>query len=197
MKRASAVSIILLLSLSVLSYSCCRKTSPAAVIPPGNKAEIPLWTAVDHKTIEVKGPQIPLPSQFGTFRLNTVSMKDLLTRANLSKGDLSGKGVVIPLPLPDGTMSRFAVIESSTVDAALLMKYPHLRTYSGKGIDDPTATAKLDFMLTGFHAYLFTQKGSVIIEPYSTPDTLHYFSYYKQFSSEIKQPFENQTDTLK
>jgi len=156
-----------------------------------------LWREIDPTAVKLLGRQSTLPSEFKTFELNTRMMHALL--ANAAKGDdVAHQNVTeIELPLPEGVLTKYRVKESSSMQKALLEKYPQLRTYSGQGIDDASSTAKIDFMPGGFHGYILSTKGSVIIQPFSEGDTVHYISYYKQFSTEEKKAFELPADSLK
>ncbi len=57
-------------------------------------------------------------------------------------------------------------------------KFPEITTYAGQGLDDPTATTRLDWTPAGFHAIIFGLSGTIYIDPYSRNDTTHYISYY-------------------
>jgi hypothetical protein len=69
------------------------------------------------------------------------------------------------LPMPDGTFPRFVIEESPVMAAELAARFPHIRTYRGRGLDDPTATTRLDVTPNGFHAIVLTGEGTIIVEP--------------------------------
>ena len=84
------------------------------------------------------------------------------------------------MPMPDGSLSRFEFEHSLVVEPGLLKKYPELgATYRGRGIDDPTATVRFDFLSGGFHAMVLSANGTVMIDPYSKSDTENYVTYFK------------------
>lgn len=200
--RRDVISILLvLIILAGGAFSCCRKVSQPAVKASAepvmsSQNSSSLWKEVKPADVAIKGNQIPLPSQFRVYQLNAVMMKQMLHSILKDTVRKDIKSTVIELPLPEGVFSRYNISETATMNPGLLEKFPQLRTYGGKGVDDPTAIAKLDFMPSGFHAYLMTQKGSVIIHPYSEGDTVNYICYYKHFTSEIKQPFELPADSI-
>ena len=57
-------------------------------------------------------------------------------------------------------------------------KHPEIKTYSGRGIDDPTATIHADLSPLGFHASVRSPNGAWYIDPYYHLDQSVYASYY-------------------
>ena len=66
------------------------------------------------------------------------------------------------------------------MDEALAAQFPEVKSYRGQGLDDPTATARFDWSPLGFHALVLSANGSAHVEPYTTGDTRHYITFYKQ-----------------
>jgi len=84
---------------------------------------------------------------------------------------------VMTLPMPDGSFARFTVEESPVMEAELAARFPELRTYRGRGLDDPTAITRLDVTPAGFHAIVLSSQGTSIIEPASRTSRGQYISY--------------------
>ena len=59
-------------------------------------------------------------------------------------------------------------------------RFPDIRTYAGYGLDDPTATVRLDLTQVGFHALIFAGEGEIYIDPFQRGDSDHCISYYKR-----------------
>ncbi len=89
----------------------------------------------------------------------------------------SNLGATLELPMPDGTLQRFEVEESPIMEPGLAALYPEIHTYRAKGIDDSTATARLDVTPAGFHAMIQGASGTVFIDPNGSPG--EYRSYFK------------------
>ncbi|MCC3158296.1 M12 family metallo-peptidase [Hymenobacter sp. 15J16-1T3B] len=89
--------------------------------------------------------------------------------------------LTLALPLPDGTSGRFAVTETAVMAPALAAQFPQIKTYRGVGLDDPTATVRLDVTPQGFHAQILSETaGTVYIDPATRGDQQHVLSFYRR-----------------
>ncbi|WP_139924339.1 reprolysin-like metallopeptidase [Hymenobacter sp. DG01] len=99
-----------------------------------------------------------------TFRLP--ALRSALRSAPAARGiSAAGSATVVSLPLPDGTSQRFRVAQMPVMAPALAARYPDIQTYTAQGIDDPTATARLDVSPSGFHALILAADKTVYIDP--------------------------------
>ena len=123
-------------------------------------------------------PPPQIPSAYEAYKLDRVPLETVLNTAPEEYS--GGLAVELKLPLPDGTLGRFRIEHSLVVEPGLVKKYPELSaTYRGYGLDDPAASARLDLLPNGFHAYIFSANGTIVINPYpdETKDT--YLSFFK------------------
>jgi hypothetical protein len=94
--------------------------------------------------------------------------------------DIAPQGVVMTLPMPDGTFQRFLVKESPMLAPELAAAYPEIKTYSGQGLDDPSATTRFGWTAAGFHSIqLSGETGTTYIDPYTQGNTDTYVVFNK------------------
>ena len=142
-----------------------------------------VWTGIDESQIVGRSAErLIFPAAYRTFRLNRSALTSVLDNAPAEFSESSRfMQTVLTLPMPDGKFERFRIEHSLIVEPGLLEKYPELgRTYNGRGIDDPTATVRLDYLPSGFHAMVLSPRGTVMIDPYANGDTDNYITYLKR-----------------
>jgi hypothetical protein len=116
-------------------------------------------------------PAKPLvaPARFAAYTLDQAALADVLAAApderRRTAAPAAGEGLTISVPTPDGGFERFAVVDSPVMTAGLAARRPDLRTYSGRGVDDPTATIRLDLTPLGFHASVRGGDGAWYVDP--------------------------------
>jgi len=136
-----------------------------------------LWTDVSGHGETISGKRYTIPQAYRTLRLDLPALQALL--ANVPNHPV--EGVVITLPMPDGGSARFSLYETPVMAPELQARYPQIRCYTGKGIDNPAATLKCDLTPRGFHAMVRSkQHGSIFIDPYAQGNQEYYISYFKK-----------------
>jgi hypothetical protein len=170
--------------------------SSATVNAAGLYAQDNIWHNADPNSIILKGERVLLPVSYRTLRLNAPELKSLLLSAPLEENvSAKNSGFIVSLPMPDGSMSRFSVVESPIMEYGLAIKYPEFKTYSGQGIDNPAATVRFDITELGFHAMILSPDGDVFIDPFSRNEKEYYISYYKKdFRSSVDKQFVCHTE---
>ncbi|HEX4641433.1 MAG TPA: hypothetical protein VH252_08610, partial [Chthoniobacterales bacterium] len=158
-------------------------------------AEAPLWQDVKESSIAASAPREIVPKTYRTVRLNTEAMSRLLAGAPMEfSAAAKTTHVIITLPKSDGTLARFEITESPMVSPQVAAEVPDWKTYSGRGIDDPTATARLSWSKDGFRAYVIGADGTHIVDPYSAGDRENYIAYRKQDLGEERGSFHCDID---
>lgn len=143
------------------------------------QAQSPTWSAIDENIINVSGKREIVPDKYKTYRLDIPALKSILSQAPSDQSTLiKSSPAIVSLPLPNGSIQRFHVVESPVMAPALQASFPDIRTYSVHGIDDPYASGKLDLTLYGFHGMIRSPYGDVYIDPYCRNNVNDYISYY-------------------
>jgi hypothetical protein len=89
--------------------------------------------------------------------------------------------IELSLPTPDGgKFLRFALEEVPIMHPDLAAKYPQIKTYRGRGVDDRGATLAFDVTPAGMHALIRTGNGAIYIDPVYRGNDRIYVSYYKR-----------------
>lgn len=113
------------------------------------------------------------------FRADDAALRDALDAAGRSGAP--GPMQRIELPLPDGRVASFHVVESSVMAPGLAAKYPEIRAFRVFGIDDATVRGRIDISPRGFHGIVETADGLVLIDPRGLPNPDNvYLSRYRQ-----------------
>ncbi len=128
-----------------------------------------------------QGDRVIIPDIFKTVILDKKGMENFLGSVPGEQLAARASAPIFELPLPYGGTAKFRIWESPVMDLRLAAKFPAIKTFTGQGIDDPTATLKLDITELGFHAMVLSDiNGYIFIDPYRQQDTKHYIVYYKK-----------------
>ena len=139
-----------------------------------------IWQTASEQSIPGASRRSNIGGQYAVVRLDRSALDDQLARApKEDDSSPSRQDVIIPLPLPDGRFGRFEIQESPILVPELAAAFPEIKTYRGQGLDDPTATARLDWTADGFHGQVIAKDGTVYIDPYAKGDLTLYVSFGK------------------
>lgn len=159
-------------------FTALIASATAAIALPMSQDDI--WTRIDKTQMRAPGiDAVSLPVAYETFALNESALTLVLGRA--PEENTTAQDTILTLPMPDGSYQRFRIEHSLVVEPGLLVKYPELgATYRGYGIDDRTASARFDFLPSGFHSMILSSQGTVIVDPYPLGEAGTYISYFKR-----------------
>ena len=123
------------------------------------------------------------------YQLDIVALKSILSTvpkwANshpINKED-NYNSTVLQMPLPDGRMQEFHVLEAPVMHPNLAKKFPQLKSYKGKGLTDPRSTLYFDISDQGIHGTIYSGKNDpVFIEPVPSEKNNLYKIYFKNDS---------------
>ena len=157
-----------------------------------------LWQGVDRIPAAPAGALVGIrPTKFKTFTLDAAVLQSALAQAprEFTARPPQEAGLEITLPKPDGTFARFIIEEVALMEPGLAAKFPGIKTYRGRGIDDPMASLQLDVNPRTVHAQVLSPSGTYYVDPYWRNDGSVYMSYAKSDLSaggrKFKCLFEN------
>lgn len=141
-----------------------------------------LWKDISEADIKATGERYTVPSKFRALRLDLNQMRQYLATAPKEPAQTAmlKNGLLFEMPMPDGSFKRFQIFEYAMMHPDLAAKFPAIKTYTGQGIDDASATIKLDVTQLGFHAMTLSPEGSVFIDTYNKNTTTEYICYNKK-----------------
>ncbi|WP_199443070.1 M12 family metallo-peptidase [Umezawaea beigongshangensis] len=147
-------------------------TASALLIPSSSAsaADNP-WTRADSGTVAARSLQQGdlRTDRFAGFTLDRPAMAAALD---------AGADVEVVLPTPAGTFERFSLVDVPVLEPGLAARHREIRTYAGRGLDDPTASVRADLTPLGFHASVRSQRGQWFVDPHSHRDQSLYASYH-------------------
>jgi hypothetical protein len=167
-RRARSAANVLLASFLALAWPVAADVSEDGV-----------WESVDQVPPEqqFKEPWIR-PQAFHAFAVNPTLTGEVLAAAPLEGAP--AEPLRFWIPMPDGAFAAFDIVESPIMAPELQARFPSIRTYLGRGVDDPGASVRFDWTPHGFHAQILSPEGAVYVDPFSRGDNAFYTSYYKR-----------------
>ena len=136
------------------------------------------------------------PEQSIYYQLNIDELKSTLVDAPKRGRIASGNSdVIIQFPNANGNLESFSIVEASTMTPELQQMYPHIRSYSGQGIENPSAIIRFSVSLEkGLSSMVLSDSKTVFIEPV-TEDLLTY-AVYTRSTSDVKSGFVCETEYI-
>lgn len=181
------------LGLICLLLGAAGLAQPA--IAQGRGAVAPAISAAPHPSTafwqDVRGQIAPLsaqgrapainPQRFRGLALNRAALEGALASAPREFSEAARQSpLVIALPDPAGGFQRFRVVDAPVMEAGLAARHPHLRSYAGRGIDDPSASLRLSMTPLGLQAAVRSQAGAWYIDTRYHLDESLYQSYWRR-----------------
>ncbi len=155
-----------------------------------------VWKKIDTKSTDslTKMDRASVPSDFILFALDIQNLKNQLQLAPLDLSNIDSN-VILSFPNADGSLNAYKIFKAPVLENELSKKFPNINSYSGKGIDDPTATIRFSLTMFGFHAMILSgQRETTYIDTF-TKDLNNYIVYYKSSVSRTRD-FECKSQNL-
>lgn len=153
---------------------------------------VPFWSDISEKSLDAPGLERYIkPVKYRTVTLNLPVLRSVLDAVVADNTE-----AVIEIPTPDGKSERFKIHEASVMHPELQAKYPEIRCFTGKSLDNPSVVIKCDLTPWGFHAMTIGSGSSIYIDPYFHGDAGTGIVYFKKDYRRSKtQAFECLTTT--
>ncbi len=138
--------------------------SVAMLASPNVIANTPIWQAISPQSVSLQGKHQAANKLIAKQRLYQLDPDSLQNRMALvpheSSGDYSQQ---LELPMPDGRITRFEIIESP-IERPSSSGVPSLsKSYKVKGIDDPQMSGRVSLSRFGFDGFLISGKEVILI----------------------------------
>ena len=144
-------------------------------------AQSNIWQDIDESSIINNQNRTIIPEVYRTLSLNISELQSILNQTPLEFSTAAANSrIPLELPLPEGGIALFNILESPVMEEELAAKFPELKTYIGKGLSENIFNVRFDFTPSGFHAMIRTLNGTVYIDPYSNGNIDNYICYYKK-----------------
>ncbi len=143
------------------------------------------WVTIDESEINLRenSKRQISPKKYKTFQLDWEQLQNIIREAPLRFIAATNESTktILELPMPDGSLQKFTIKYAPVMHPNLAERYPMIRSFSGQGIDDPSAYLRFDVTPKGFHAMILSSRTSdVFIDPLVIENTKYYQSYYKE-----------------
>ncbi|WP_221634662.1 M12 family metallo-peptidase [Nocardioides luti] len=177
--RSFVVLVVLAVAAVLLPTAL---TAPARAAAPGGSD---LFTPLSGFTVgdAPRGVRTRVtPTAYAAYHLDLAGVRATLAGAR------AAAPATLRVPDPSGDLVRFRVQEDSVMEPGLQARHPEIRTYAGRGVDDPTRTIRLDVTPSGFHASVRGPGGdrAWYVDPaYDQRGATTHLSYY---GAALRQP---------
>ncbi len=133
---------------------------------------------------ERRQKQDPLPSSFEAFELDHDRLSSYLEDAPMEfSAEARNQAFLLDIPMPDGSFTSFTIAESPIMDARLADRYPSIKSYTGRAIDQSAKRIRLVNTKSGFYGVIRTPEGQVYLDPYTKGQLDQTITYFTKNSS--------------
>ena len=174
-QKAISIGLSLVLSVSVFAQNQANNFWTKAALPAS-------------KSINFNANN--QPANTVSYQLNVVALKNSLANAPL-RGTTSFSNLIVAFPTKDGLIEQFRVMEAPVMDPILSAKYPSIKSYVGKGVEDPSAVIRFSLSnQKGLSSMIISgTRNTMFIEP-NTANLGSYIVYSRAATENRQHVFE-------
>jgi subtilisin-like proprotein convertase family protein len=137
-----------------------------------------LWNKVPENRLSQKEKmdRASMPSKYELYSLDMTILKN---RLSTSPRDSQNKKstTIIPFPNSNGQMENYIIYEAPVMEDGLAVKFQDIKSYIGKGIDDPTSSIRFSVTMFGLHVMSLSGKSGIFYIDTYTKDLNNYIVY--------------------
>lgn len=151
------------------------------------------WTLVNNSDINFnevsRKPNLPI--QFSIFEFNYQAFQNQLRNVPNRYTFNGVSNVVVSLPLPNGELIDYRIVEASSFDEVLQARFPNIRSFAGNDVRNPSNVIRFSLSEeSGISATIrsASDETTYIIDPFSM-DYKKFIVYDRAFTSGAKGKF--------
>ncbi len=149
-------------------------------------AQTSFFEPVPTAQLRIGADQNPHIRKLAYYRLKETNLRTFLAKAPVEFTN-RGPAIALQIPLPDGTVETFDMLESPILAPAIAAKHPEIKTYNGQGQIHKNYTIRISFTALGFNAIILGVNGdAVYYDKVSTNRTDQLYRTY--FARDAERP---------
>ena len=140
-----------------------------------------LWNKTSEERLSTlsKFDRTTVPTEFSLYSLDLNAFKSLLQNAPNDQSGITSS-VVVPFPNSNGVIENYVVYDAPVMEEGLAIKFPGIKSYIAKGVNNPKTTLRFSVTEFGLHAMSVTSElGTYYIDTY-TKDLNNYIVYNRK-----------------
>ena len=156
----TVIATIAALALQSVPGATASHAEPGTLAQPGSGNAV--WQPVSGTPRPARASAQPeiKPVRFAAYTLDRSGMAALLASAPMENSLVARTKPLGCRCRLHSEVENFAVQESPIMEPGLAAKHPDIKTYSGRGLDNPAATLRFDLTPLGFHASVRSPQGA-------------------------------------
>jgi subtilisin-like proprotein convertase family protein len=133
--------------------------------------------------------------KFRAVSLDVNSLRAVLGSVPMEQ-EAGTQPTIIEIPMPNGEMMPFEVVETRVMAPGLAERYPAIRTYRGWNPDNTREKIRFGYSPKGFYATILSEEGAVYIDRLTEGAAPLYMSYFvkENPNHELRQGFTCDAD---
>ncbi|WP_426431943.1 reprolysin-like metallopeptidase [Winogradskyella sp. HB-48] len=117
------------------------------------------------------------PKHSTLININLEELRQMLANVPQRQFSTKDQGIILQFPNHEGKSESYLVQEASVMEYELQLQFPEIRSFVGKGIDNPAAIMRFSISpQKGFSGMVLSDGKTVFIEPY-TEDLKTYIAF--------------------